>query len=45
MAKTAKDLSTTEKLTELVNATKDMAGIITGSTEEELTDLVSGAGV
>lgn len=45
MVKYAKDLSTTQKLTALVNATQDMAGIITGSTEEDLQRIISGAGV
>lgn len=43
--KQAKDLSEKEKLTALVNATQDMAGIITGSTEEDLAVIISGTGV
>ena len=40
-----KDLNYDQKMTKLVAATTDIAGIITGSTEEELENIISGRGV
>ena len=40
-----KDLNYDQKLTKIADATSDIAGIITGSTEQELEQIISGIGV